>query len=223
MEFDFLPVIIINWIIDHTIGLFYSSKEKKEELYFKQKTYNSEKGTYYDSKCRERRYLDDSFVFTRRNSLGEIEIEYQDGTKRNLSQEKYDKEPGSVTRLAGYDVHNKSHYLKTAIGHRFKDRKNGKIYVIRYLKYNNNYFNFYLDVETGKLVRPTDGQIKLEKGAKENNKEYYTEEDFIKIIEYFNSRIDDSRIYKLYRNEDNSVEYSDETINHIIKIRRDLS
>ena len=160
--FDFLHIGILGILIDIICYYIGVGKEKKERRHLKNKSYNPEKGTYLDAQCRERLYSDDSLVFTHRNSFGEMEIEYQNGVKRNLSQEKYNKEPGTVTRIAGYDIHNKNHYFKTAIGYRYKDRKNGKIYVIRLLKYNNESFHFYMDVDNGKLVRPTDGQLELE-------------------------------------------------------------
>ena len=217
--FDFLHVGILGILIDvicYCIGI---NKEKKERRHLKAKSYNPQKGTYLDAQCRERLYSDDSLVFTHRNSFGEIEVEYQNGVKRNLSQEKYDKEPGTVTRLAGYDVHNKNHYFKTAIGNRYKDRRNGKIYVIRLLKYNDESFHFYMDVNNGKLIRPTDGQLKIEKKARECNKKYYTNEEFKNIMECFNSRIDDSDAVVLYRNRDNSTEVTEKYIEQTVKYR----
>lgn len=218
--FDFLHIGILGILIDiicYKIGV---NKEKKERRHLKVRSYNPEKGTYLDAQCRERLYSDDSLVFTHRNSFGETEIEYQNGIKRNLSQEKYDREPGTVTKLAGYDIHNKNHYFTTAIGYRYKDRSNGKIYVIRLIKYNNEQFHFYMDVDNGRLIRPTDGQLKLEKKAKECNKKYYTNEDFNKIIQYFNSKIDDTDAVTLYRNRENSSEITEKYISQTIKYRK---
>ena len=219
---DLLHVGVLGFFIDLICYIIGTSKEKKEERYFKHKTYNPEKGTYYDSKCRERLYSDDSLVFTRRNSYGETEIEYQNGVVRNLAHEKCDSAPGTVTRLAGYEFHNRNHFFKTAIGYRYKDRRNGKIYVIRNLQYEKNYFNFYMDVETGKLVRPTDGQLRIEKEAKQQNKQSFDNEYFSLVMNYYNSHINDSELYRFYRNDNNSVEYFDKTIHSIARRRRDL-
>ena len=218
--FDFLHVGIIGIFIDIVCYIIGSGKNKREERYFKQKTYNPQKGTYLDSKCRERLYSDDSFVFTRRNRFGETEIEYQNGVVRNLAQEKYNKAPGSVTQLAGYDPYNKNHYFTTAIGYRYKDRKTGQVYVVRNMKYNHDSFLFYLDVQTGKLVRPTDSQLRMENEAKRQNKEYYNEEYFKRVIDYFNNNIKNLSVDLFYRNKDNSVEYSEQTIQHVVSIRR---
>lgn len=219
--FDFLHVGIIGILIDVVCYIVGSSKQKKEEKYFKQKTYNPERGTYYDSKCVERLYSDDSIVYRRRNVYGEMEIEYQNGVKRNLAQEKYNAQPGTVTRLAGYKCYNKDHFFITAIGHRYEDRATQKVYVIRNLKYNNKQFLFYMDVETGLLIRPTDGQLEIEKEAKKQNKEYFTNDYFKKMIEYFNNKRNTSRIEWLYRNGENDTEYSPENIKNIVKHRKE--
>lgn len=110
------------------------AREINERQYFKKRTQDPKYGTYLDQYCNTRLISDDSLVFIRRNVYGEIEMDYENGRHRNLSQEEYDSRPGTVTQLAGYYYHNKNHYFCTAIGFRYKDRTTGDIYVIRQIK-----------------------------------------------------------------------------------------
>ena len=221
---DFLHVGVLGILIDIICYFKGRSLEKKETKYFKKKTYDPQKGTYLDQYCRERLYTDDSYVYRYRNAHEEMVVSYQNGTEINLTQEKYNKEPGTVIRLTGYDYHNKSHYFKQAIGFRYKDRLNGKTYVVRRLKYDNMSFLFYMDVSDGLIVRPTDGQLKIEKEAKRNNKRNYSQEEFNNIIKYFNNNINSSRVELLFRNNDNASDIADkeDIIMRCANYRKDL-
>lgn len=221
---DFLHIGVLGVLIDIICYFKGRRLERKETKYFKQKTYDSQKGTYLDQYCRERLYSDDSLVYRYRNAHEEMMVSYQDGTEINLTQEKYNNAPGSVTRLTGYDYHNKSHFFNQAIGFRYKDRQNGKVYVVRRLKYENMSFLFYMDTNNGMIIRPTDGQLRIEEEAKRKNKRNYSQEEFNIIIKYFNDHINNSRIELLYRNNDNASDIIDNegVIMRCANYRKDL-
>lgn len=221
---DFLHIGVLGILIDIICYLKGRRLEKKEAKYFKRKTYNPQKGTYLDPYCRERLYSDDSLVYRYKNGYGENIVSYQNGTEINLTQKEYDEIPGTVTKLTGYDYHNKSHFFKQAIGFRYKDRANGKIYVVRRLEYENIPFLFYMDVNNGMIIRPTDGQIKIEQEAKRNNKRNYSQDEFNAIIEYFNDSINNSRAELLFRNSDNAsdINNNEDVIRRCASYRKDL-
>ena len=217
---QFEGVGIISFLLD-IIGYFIGcGSEKRERNKSKKRTYNPQTGTYIDQYGATRLYSDNSYVQINRNEFDEIVVRYQNGKVRNLDQEKYDKAPGTVTRLTGYSNHERAQYFKSAIGYRYRDRKTNEIYVIRFLEYENNYYLFYMNVSNGLIVRPTDGQLKMESEAKKRNLEYYTKEDFDKMIKYFNDNINNFDTSFFFRNKNNSTDYSEENIKRNLKHRR---
>lgn len=218
----FLPVVILDWFVNSVGNFIGRVNEAKEREYYKQRTYDPETGTYIDQYATTRSIKDNSYVRISRNAYGETEVKYSDGTIRNLKQEENDKKPGSVTELTGYSSNDHAVYMKEAIGKRYKDRKNGRIYVIRNLEYNNNWFSFFVSIDDGSIVRPTDGQYELERRAKENGKVYYTDQDFLIMKKYF----DDHRCFnfpeQLFRNKNNSVDYEESSISYILRIRKEI-
>ena len=203
-------------------SLFGSGLSIRERNYYKNITKDVESGTYLDQYGARRLIKDDSFVQINRNHLGETEIRYQNGVVRNLAQEKYDATPGTVTQLAGYARHERSLFFKEAIGERFKDRATGDIYVIRVLEYNKKRFHFYMNVNNALLVRPTDGQCKLEMEARKKNKKYYTDNDFREMIMYFNNHINNFDKATFYRNENESCDLDDNSISYMSNIRGEI-
>ena len=200
-------------------SLFGKSLERGERNYYKEITKDVESGTYLDQYGARRLIKDNSFVQINRNHLGETEIRYQNGVVRNLAQEKYDATPGTVTQLAGYARRERSLFFKEAIGERFKDRTTGDIYVIRVLEYNDERFHFYMDVNSALLIRPTDGQCRLEMEAKRKNKKYYTDDDFREMIIFFNNHINRIDKAAFYRNGDESCDLDDNNISFLSDYR----
>ena len=217
---QFEGVGIVSILLD-TIGYFIGcGSERRERRKSKKRTYDPRTGMYIDQYGATRLYSDDSYVQVNRNEFGEIVIRYQDGTIRNLNQEEYDKAPGTVTKLAGYSHHEKAQYFRSAIGHRYKDRKTGDVYVIRRLKYNDDFYNFYMNASTGIIIRPTDGQVRIENEARKRNFRYNSDEDYNKMIDYFNNNIDDFDKSSFYRNQNNTVDYKIEDLEFYLKFRR---
>ena len=215
---QFEHVGIINILLDFIGGFIGFGLERKERKESKKRTYDPETETYIDQYGARRLYSNDSYVQINRNEFGETVIRYQNGVIRNLDQEEYDKAPGTVTRLTGYAHNEKAQYFKSAIGYRYKDRKTNEIYVIRFLKYKDGYFNFYMNASNGLIVRPTDGQLKMENEAKKRGLMYHTKEEFDEMIEYFNNNINDFDISLFYRNKNNSADYSDESIERNLRL-----
>jgi hypothetical protein len=218
----FLPVVVLEWLFNGIGNFVGRVDEAKEREYYKQRSYDPETETYTDQYGTTRFIKDNSYVRISRNVYGETEVKYANGIVRNLKQEENDKKSGSVTKLTGYSSNDHAVYMREAIGSRYKDRKNGKIYVIRSLEYNNNWFNFFVDINDGSIVRPTDGQYELERRAKENGKVYYTDQDFLIMKKYF----DDHRCFnfpeQLFRNKNNSTDYEESSISYILRIRKEI-
>lgn len=204
--------------------IFISQSERKTNEELKKSTFDPETNTYLDSRCVRRKIEDNSYLFKSRNAYGEIVVRYEDGTIENLTQKKYDNAPGTVTQLTGWANHEKAHYYTKAIGYRYKDRVSGDIYVIRNFEINNEMFMFYMDAENANIIRPTDGQIKLEEEAKKQGKHYYDEAFFNNLIAELNNREisylfkDDKAIF--FRNDQNSIDFSDSLIAKIVYHRK---
>ena len=211
----FYGVGLFSFIVHGIASLFGIGLEKRERNYYKNITQDVESGTYLDQYGTRRLIKDNSFVQINRNNLGEIEVRYQNGKVRNLTQEKYDTTPGTVTQLAGYARRERAQFFKEAVGERFKDRTTGNIYVIRRLEYDNKSFRFYMDVNSALLIRPTDGQLKLETEAKRKGKKYYTDDDFKTMIAYFNSHINNFDKAMFYRNSEETCDLDEYNISFI--------
>lgn len=109
---------------------------------------------------------------------------------RNFSQEdreKTERESLQEANINGYTVHRieekfNDHFHDECRGVRYKDIKTGAVYVLRRV----NGKNFYMDINTGLLVRPTDKQLAFEKQLELDGR-FDLKHDLEEILEKFNS------------------------------------
>lgn len=190
------------------IGVKHEYKINNQECM--KRTYNKNRGTYIDYYGCERK-LDGEPCFTSRTIYGDIIQQNKYGDIiRNFDEEKrLSKIDGSVIELTGYSVSDSGRRRYEADGCRYKDKKNGKIYCVRSVQYDKyKYALFYMDVNDGKLIRPSDTQLKIDKELMENGKSYLTNEEYRKIIEKENNKFRNPKYpIEFYRNNEVSKDY----------------
>ena len=79
-----------------------------------------------------------------------------------------------------------------------------------------------MNIKDGMIVRPTDGQYKIEEEAKKRNKKYYTKTDFDKMVAYLNSHINKFDLSTFYRNEFETVDCEGEHIIRAASFRKEI-
>lgn len=182
-------------------ALFHQINETNKNKENKTKYIHPNGLTYIDHKGYSRLVSNDELVFYN-NKNGDYVLENANGyVYKNFSEEKRIKKLEENTRTARennettYCIDDNEHkhdwFCK---GKRFKDFETGKIYIIRCI----NYKYYYMDIDTGMVIRKTDWQIK-EDERKKGDKFHFKDID----IEEFNKKqetIENKRM--LYREFD---------------------
>ena len=168
-------------------GLFYSTfisigviinkfKKEKENKDCKILYRNIDNLTYTDREGKTRLLSDDSLVFYVLKKKGEYILEDATGkTIYNFSNSKREKkikknkEEAVLNKKSTYCIDDNSHkYDWIKKGKRFKDLETGNIYIIRYI----NHKFYFMDINTGFLIRETDWQKQSDYKKKNNQNNY---------------------------------------------------
>jgi len=154
-------------------GLFYTGfisvgllidkcKKIKRNKHCKFKYKNVDNLTYTDIQGKTRLLSDDKLVFYITNSNGEYILEDINGNLiKNFSKENEDKSLNELKEISifaqnsTYCIDKNTHkYDRIKKGKRFKDFETGEIYIVRCI----NYKYYFMNINTGLLVRETDWQ-----------------------------------------------------------------
>lgn len=166
----------------------YKRKEYEENQENKVKYRHPDGLTYVDTKGRSRLVSNDEVVFyTWQN--GDYVLERMNGSIiKNFSLEKRKNQINENLQKAlannetTYCIDENNHEKERCKGKRFKDLKTGETYVIRRLKYTY----WYLNIDTGMIVRKTDWQLKYDEYSKttpafKHNPEQYNQIYYIDV------------------------------------------
>ena len=177
-------------------------------------------GTYIDSRGQDRDLITNKVVYSTELPNGDIVFKDKHGNiTSNVSENirNANKEEsifkGKTTYKCGEDFHDMT---KKCCGEYFKDLYNNKVYVIRKVKD----LCFYMDSESGLLIRLTDSESKIQKLLKENNCNYKSNSEIDNIISEFNNIQNEIRgcesKYSFFHNYEIGYEYTDDMIERIV-------
>lgn len=197
-------------------GLFYSlfvsagcvvhkHNEYKENQENKIKYRHPDGLTYVDTKGQSRLISNDEIVFyTWKN--GDYVLERMNGIViKNFSAEKRHKQVEENEKKAiahketTYCIDENTHEKERCKGKRFKDFATGDIYVIRCL----NYTYWYLNIDTGMIVRKTDWQLKHDEKSKNSpafchNPEQYDRMWHVDVDKINNRQLNKENLWEFY-------------------------
>lgn len=181
----------------YALGNLFSSgytsiKDYKRNEENKKKYYSPETNTYIDCKGISRDIKTNEPMRSWINHNGEVVVIDKNGREvRNLTNERFEKQyiegknKGLKAVPYGLDKHDDIIREKVC-GQRYKDTTSGKLYVVRLLDGHS----YYMDIETGYLVSPSDYELRSQYWEKEYNSIFYKDEKYFEdyIIEFNNNQ-----------------------------------